>query len=210
MPIVVAVNKIDLPEARSQQVRQRLMEHELVPEEFGGDVLCVDVSATKGTGLDKLLEAVGLQSDLLELQADPTLRARGVVVEAKLDKGRGPVATVLVQEGTLHRGDAVVAGTAYGRVRSMQDEHGAVLKEAPPSRPVQVIGLSEVPEAGQGVHAVESERDAKQIAEHRGSERRPTVETRPKLTLDEVFVQQVKSDVGEAAAELAREELSHV
>jgi translation initiation factor IF-2 len=188
VPIVVAVNKTDLPEARPAQVRQRLMEHGLVPEEFGGDTLCVDVSATKGTGLEQLLEAVGLQADLLELRADPSLRARGVVLEAHLDKGRGPVATVLVQEGTLCRGDAAVAGTAYGRVRAMLDENGDPVKEALPSRPVQVIGLSAVPEAGNSFHAVENERVAKQIAEHRAQEgRRPAPEVRARLSLDEVF-----------------------
>jgi translation initiation factor IF-2 len=188
VPIVVAVNKVDLPDAQSAQVRQRLMEHQLVPEEFGGETLCVDVSAVKGTGLDPLLEAVGLQSDLLELKADPTMPARGVVVEANLDKGRGPIATVLVQEGTLHRGDAVVVGTAYGRVRTMQDEHGGALKEAAPARPVQLVGLSSVPEAGQPMHAVENERVAKQIAEHRVAEQRqPAVDVRPKLSLEEIF-----------------------
>ncbi|MEN8183405.1 MAG: translation initiation factor IF-2, partial [Myxococcota bacterium] len=188
VPIVVAVNKVDLPDAQPSQVRQRLMEHGLVPEEFGGETLCVEVSAVKKTGLDALLEAVALQSELLELKADPTVRAQGVVIEAKLDKGRGPTATVLVQEGTLQRGDSVVAGTAFGRVRAMQDEHGADVKEALPSRPVQVVGLTAVPEAGQGFHAVESEREAKQIAEHRRAERRrPVAETRPRLSLDEIF-----------------------
>jgi translation initiation factor IF-2 len=188
VPIVVAVNKVDLPDAQPAQVRQRLMEHQLVPEEFGGETLCVDVSAVKGTGLDTLLEAVGLQADMLELQADPTVLARGVVVEANLDKGRGPIATVLVQEGTLHRGDAIVVGTAYGRVRTMQDEHGGELKEAAPSRPVQVMGLSSVPEAGQPMHVVANERVAKQIAEHRQAEQRqPALDVRPKLSLEEIF-----------------------
>jgi translation initiation factor IF-2 len=188
VPIVVAVNKIDLPDAQSPQVRQRLMEHQLVPEEFGGETLCVDVSAVKGTGLDQLLEAVGLQADLLELKADPTVLARGVVVEAKLDKGRGPTATILVQEGTLHRGDSIVVGTAFGRVRTMLDEHGGALKEATPARPIQVMGLSSVPEAGQLMHAVENERAAKQVAEHRVSEQRqPGADVRPKLSLDEIF-----------------------
>jgi translation initiation factor IF-2 len=188
VPIVVAVNKVDLPDAQPAQVRQRLMEHELVPEEFGGETLCVDVSAVKGTGLETLLETVGLQADMLELKADPTTLARGVVVEAKLDKGRGPTATVLVQEGTLHRGDAIVVGTAYGRVRTMQDEHGGALKEATPARPVQVMGLSSVPEAGQLMHAVENERVAKQIAEHREAEQRqPAQVARPRLSLEEIF-----------------------
>jgi translation initiation factor IF-2 len=129
------------------------MEHGLVTEEFGGDVLAVDVSATKRTGLDKLLEATLLQAELLELRADPTRRAAGVVLEAQLDRGRGPVATVLVQNGTLRRGDVVVVGTNLGRVRQMLTETGETLDEAGPSTPVQVIGLSGVPSAGDALHA---------------------------------------------------------
>jgi translation initiation factor IF-2 len=173
VPIVVAINKCDLPGANSQQTRQRLMEHELVPEEFGGDVICVDVSAKQGTGLDQLLEMLGLQAEVLELKADPTLRASGIVLEARLDKGRGPVATVLVQSGTLHRGDTIVVGTHPGRVRAMEDENGKRLAEAGPSTPVALIGLSGVPEAGDAMHVVESERVAKDIVEHRLAERRP-------------------------------------
>jgi translation initiation factor IF-2 len=190
VPIVVAINKIDLPGANSQQTRQRLLEHELVPEEFGGDVLCVDVSATQGTNLDKLLETVSLQAELLELKADADRRATGVILESRLDKGRGPVATVLVQEGTLRRGDILVVDTVFGRVRAMEDEKGQRLKEAGPSTPVQVIGLGAVPEAGRPVHVVESERAAKEIIDHRESERRgqPVDET-PRVTLDEFFAQ---------------------
>jgi translation initiation factor IF-2 len=188
VPIVVAVNKCDLPGANSQQTRQRLMEHDLVPEDFGGDVICVDVSALKGQGIDKLLEMVQLQAELLELKADPDRRAVGVVLEARLDKGRGPVATVLVQDGTLKRGDVVVIGTAWGKVRAMEDERGQRLKEAGPSVPVQLTGLSEVPEAGEPMHVVESERLAKDIVTHRLDERRsaPQEAARP-LTLDEIF-----------------------
>ncbi len=167
VPIVVAVNKCDLPAANSQQTRQRLMEHGLVPEDFGGDVICVDVSAMKGTGIDQLLEMVNLQSELLELKADPGQRAKGVVLEARLDKGRGPVATVLVQSGTLETGDTIVLGTHTGRVRAMEDENGKRVKQAGPSTPVQVIGLSGVPSAGDSLDAVESERVAKDIVEHR-------------------------------------------
>ena len=188
VPIVVAVNKCDLPAANPQQTRQRLMEHNLVTEEFGGDVLAVDVSAVKKTGLDQLLEAIHLQAELLELKADPARRAQGVVLEARLDKGRGPVATVLVQNGTLKRGDPVVVGTHSGRVRSMQNERGQVVKEAGPSTPVQVIGLSGVPGAGEGFHAVENERVAKQIVDHRQDDARkkPTT-TRPRVTLEDLF-----------------------
>ncbi|MDH5306863.1 MAG: translation initiation factor IF-2, partial [Myxococcales bacterium] len=191
VPIVVAVNKCDLPGANSQQTRQRLMEHGLVPEDFGGETLCVDVSAKKGTGLDKLLEMVHLQAELLELKADPKRRASGVVIEAQLDRGRGPVATVLVQNGTLKRGNIVVVGTAWGRVRAMEDERGTVLKEAGPSVPVQLTGLSTVPEAGDAFYVVESERVAKDIVSHREDDQRqrPAEAARPKLTLDEIFAQ---------------------
>jgi translation initiation factor IF-2 len=188
VPIVVAVNKCDLPDANPRLVRQRLMEHGLVTEEFGGEVLAVDVSATKRTGLDKLLEAALLQAELLELRADPSRRASGVVLEAQLDRGRGPVATVLVQNGTLRRGDVIVVGTNLGRVRQMLTERGETLDEAPPSTPVQVIGLSGVPSAGDAVHAVENERVAKQIVEHREDEQRKApAAQKPRLTLEELF-----------------------
>jgi translation initiation factor IF-2 len=189
VPIVVAVNKCDLPGANPQQARQRLMEHNLVPEDFGGDTICVDVSATEGTNLDKLLEMVLLQAEVLELKADPGRRAEGVVLEARLDKGRGPVATILVQRGSLKRGDMVVIGTSFGRVRAMEDENGKRLKEAGPSVPVQLTGLSDVPEAGEAFAVVESERVAKDIIAHREAERRTASSggSRPKLTLEQIF-----------------------
>jgi translation initiation factor IF-2 len=200
VPIVVAVNKCDLPGANPQQTRQRLMEHNLVTEEFGGDVLAVDVSAIKKTGLEQLLEAIHLQSELLELKADPARRAQGVVLEAQLDKGRGPVATVLVQNGTLKRGDPVVVGTFAGRVRSMQNERGQVVKEAGPSMPVQVIGLSGVPGAGEGFHAVENERLAKQIVDNRLDEaRKKPATTRARVTLEDLFA----SSSGDGPKELS-------
>jgi len=190
VPIIVAINKCDLPDANPQQARQRLMEHNLVPEDFGGDTICVNVSAKTGEGLDQLLEMIALQAEVLELRADPRRRAQGIVLEARLDKGRGPVATVLVQQGTLHPGDAIVVGTAQGRVRAMEDENGKRVKEAGPSTPVQVVGLSDVPEAGQVVHAVESERVAKDIVAHRRDEQREQpAETRPRLSLEEMFAQ---------------------
>jgi translation initiation factor IF-2 len=191
VPIVVAVNKCDLPGANPQQTRQRLMEHGLVPEEFGGDTICVEVSATQGTGLDKLLEMVHLQAELLELRADPTRRAAGVVIEGQLDRGRGPVATILVQEGTLERGDIVVVGNTWGRIRALEDERGTALDAAGPSVPVQVTGLSAVPEAGDPFYVVETERVAKDIVSHREDERRgrPAETARTKLTLDEIFAQ---------------------
>lgn len=190
VPIIVAINKVDLPDANSQLCRQRLMEHGLVPEDFGGDTICVDVSALKGTGLDELLEMVALQADVLELRADPARRARGIVLEAELDKGRGPVATVLVQDGTLKQGDAVVVGKAFGRVRAMENDLGQRLTEASPSTPVQIIGLSSVPEAGHVLHAVENERVARDVADHRASEERTRpAQARPRLSLDELFAQ---------------------
>jgi translation initiation factor IF-2 len=198
VPIVVAVNKCDLPGANPQQTRQRLMEHGLVPEDFGGETICVNVSATKGTGLDQLLEMLSLQADVLELRADPSRRAVGVVIESQLDKGRGPVATVLVRDGTLRRGDMVVMGTVFGRVRAMEDEKAQRLDEALPSTPVQVIGLSGVPEAGAPVHAVESERVAKEIIDHRVSSRRaPPEEARTALSLEEFFGQAESGGVKE-------------
>jgi len=164
------------------------MEHDLVPEEFGGDVICVDISAKAGTGLPKLLEMLALQAELLELKADPTLRGKGVVLEARLDKGRGPVATVLVQEGTIKRGDIVVVGTHWGRIRAMEDEKGQRVKAAGPSVPIQLTGLNGVPESGQELHAVESERVAKEIVDHRlGQLRAKPAEARPTFTLDEFF-----------------------
>jgi translation initiation factor IF-2 len=199
VPIVVAINKCDLPGADPQRTRQSLLEHDLVPEEFGGDVISVEVSAIKGTGLDKLLEMVALQSELLELKADPNKPATGVVLEAELDKGRGPVATVLVKEGTLKRGDAVVVGTSYGRLRAMQDENGQTVKTAPPSTPVQVIGLSSVPEAGDVFHVAESERDAKDVAEHRESQQRgqTVAAPKPRRSLEDLFAQAAEGGVKE-------------
>ena len=198
VPIVVALNKCDLPDANPQMTRQRLMEHGLVTEEFGGDVLAVEVSATRKTGLDKLLEAVALQAELNEPKADPNRRAEGVVLESQLDRGRGPVATVLVKEGTLRRGDAVVIGTIHGRVRTMLDEHGKVLREAGPSMPVQVVGFSGLPEAGDFLNGVENERIAKDIATHRESRLRGRVEApKPRVTLEDLFAEAGESGVKE-------------
>ena len=204
VPMVVAINKIDLPGANSAQTRQRLMEHNLVPEDFGGDVICVDVSATKGTGIPKLLEMIQLQAEVLELRADPTRRASGVVLEAQLDKGRGPVATLLVQQGTLSPGDMLVAGTAFGRVRAMEDERGRRLQSAGPSVPVQVQGLNSVPEAGELAHVVESERVAKEIISHRESQRRDTGAdaAKPKRSLEEIFAAAEGGGVKELAVVL--------
>ena len=167
VPIVVAVNKIDKEGASPEKIRGQLTEYGLIPEEYGGDTMFVDVSARNGTNIDELLEAVTLTADVLELTANPNKEARGVAIEANLDKGRGAVSTVLVQSGTLHVGDAIVAGVAHGRVRAMFDENGQAVKEAGPSRPVQVLGLSTVPRAGDTFLATEEERTARQIAEKR-------------------------------------------
>jgi translation initiation factor IF-2 len=188
--IVVAVNKCDLPGANPQAARQRLMDHNLIPEEFGGDIICVDVSAKQKTGLDKLLEMVNLQAELLELKADPKRRAVGVVLESQLDKGRGPVATVLIQQGTLKPGDSLVVGACTGRVRAIENEQGERVKLAGPSTPVRVIGLSGVPEAGQVLNVVESERAAKEIVDNRINEKRGRpVASRPSFTLEEFYEQ---------------------
>ncbi len=168
VPIVVAVNKIDKPDANPAKVRQQLTEYNLVAEEYGGDVMFVDVSAREGIGIAQLLDAVLLTADAgLDLRANPNKDARGVTIEAKLDKGRGAVATVLVQSGTLRVGDAIVSGTAYGRVRAMHDENGAKVEEATPARPVQVQGLSSVPRAGDTFLVTDEDRTARQIAEKR-------------------------------------------
>jgi len=167
VPIVVAINKIDKEGASPDKVKGQLTEYGLVPEDYGGDTMFVNVSARNGTNITELLEAVTLTADVLELRANPNKEARGVAIEANLDKGRGAVSTVLVQSGTLHVGDAIVAGVAHGRVRAMFDENGHAVKEAGPSRPVQVLGLSTVPRAGDTFLSTEEERTARQIAEKR-------------------------------------------
>ena len=187
-PIVVAINKIDLSDADPKKTQQRLTEHNLVPEDFGGDVICVNVSAKTGEGIENLLEMIGLQTEVMELKASVDRRARGVVLDARLDKGRGPVATVLIQDGTLKRGDVIVVETESGRVRVMDDDLGAKVTEAGPSMPVQVQGLSGVPSAGSSFHSVESDRVAKQITAHREDQARGKVTIAPaKYTLEEFF-----------------------
>ncbi|MEX2486782.1 MAG: translation initiation factor IF-2 [Nitriliruptoraceae bacterium] len=186
VPVVVAINKIDVEGADPVRVKTQLTEHELVAEDFGGDVPMVEVSALSGQGIDELLEMVLLQADLLELQANPNKDARGRVIEAHLDRGRGPVATVLVQAGTLRRGDVLVAGTADGKIRAMFDENGQAVEDAEPSRPVQVIGLNEVPEAGDEFRVVDAERLARDVAERRSArERRKELAERRPTTLEE-------------------------
>jgi translation initiation factor IF-2 len=186
VPVVVAINKMDVEGADPTKVKTQLTEYDLVAEDFGGDIPMVEVSAMTGQGLEDLLEVVLLQADLLELQADPAKDARGRVVEAHLDRGRGPVATLIVQGGTLRRGDILVAGTADGKIRNMFDENGIQVDEAPPARPVQVIGLNEVPEAGDEFRVVDAERFARDVAERRSArERRKELAERRPTTLEE-------------------------
>ena len=172
VPIIVAINKIDKPSANPNRVKTELLQHEIQVEELGGDVLAVEVSALKGTGLDKLEEAILLQSEVLDLKANPKRPADGAVIEAKLDKGRGPVATVLVQRGTLHHGDIVVAGAEWGRVRALVTDRGETVEEATPAQPVEVLGLSGAPEAGDEFVVVESEARAREVTEYRERKRR--------------------------------------
>ncbi|HZF74847.1 MAG TPA: translation initiation factor IF-2, partial [Acetobacteraceae bacterium] len=167
VPLIVAINKIDKPGVNPDRVRQELLQHEIVVEELGGETQEIQVSATKRTNLDKLLEAILLQAEILDLRANPARVGEGTVIESKLDRGRGPVATVLVQKGTLNQGDIVVAGAEWGRVRAMLDDKGRSLKEAPPSLPVEILGLSGVPGAGETFIAVEDETRAREISEFR-------------------------------------------
>jgi len=189
VPIVVAVNKIDKEGADPQKIRGQLTEYGLVPEEFGGDTMFVDISAKQGTNIEALLEAVVLTADAaLDLRANPDMEAQGVAIEAHLDRGRGPVATVLITRGTLHVGDSVVAGDAYGRVRRMVDEHGEDVEAALPSRPVQVIGFTSVPGAGDNFLVVDEDRIARQIADRRSARKRNALaaRTRKRISLEDL------------------------
>ena len=172
VPIIVAVNKIDRPDANADRVMQELAKYELVPEAWGGETLFINTSATKGTGVAELIDAILLQAEVLELRANPDRAAIGVVIEAELDKGRGPVATVLVQQGTLRRGDAIVVGSCSGKLRAMVDDQGRQVKEAGPSSAVEITGLDAVPEAGDTVHTAETPEAARQVAEHRSGLKR--------------------------------------
>ncbi len=188
IPIVVAINKMDKPGATVDKIMQQLTEHEIVPEEWGGETICVPVSAKTGMNLDKLLESVLLVAEMLELKANPNRAAKGSVIEARLDKGRGPIATLLVQNGTLHTGDIIVAGTAVGRVRVMTNEHGRQLKEAGPSVPVEITGLAEAPQAGDIFDAVSDERLARELVEQRKqSIKEEHFNSMQKVTLDNLF-----------------------
>ena len=196
--IIVAINKMDKPEANPDRILQQLTEHSLVPEEWGGDIICVPVSAKTHEGIDKLLENVLLVAEMLELKANPDRRAKGVVIEARLDKGRGPVATLLVQNGTLNAGDIIVAGTSVGRVRQMTDENGKVVKSAGPSVPVEITGLAETPDAGDGFDAVSDERLARELVEQRKEKiKNELFNAKEKVTLDNLFNQLSEGDLKE-------------
>lgn len=188
--IVVAINKMDKPTANPDAIKQELTKYGLVPEEWGGDAICVPVSALTHKGIDDLLESVLLVADVKELKANPNRHAKGIVIEAKLDRGRGPVATVLVQNGTLRNGDIIIAGTAVGRVRSMTDHNGKPLKEAAPSVPVEITGLSEVPSAGDEIQAVEDERMARTLADQRRDRAKEDIfKANARANLNDLFAQ---------------------
>jgi translation initiation factor IF-2 len=221
VPLIVAVNKMDKPEANPDNVRQGLAQHEVIPEDWGGDTQFVPVSAKTGAGVDELLESISLQAEVMELKAAPTGRAAGVVIESSLDKGRGPVATVLVQQGLLKRGDYVVCGIEYGRVRALFDEVGTQVESAGPSIPVQMLGLSGVPEAGDEFVVVADERLAKNVVSEREEKRREKRLVTRTNTLEDVMAQMgkgegqqtlnilIKADV-QGSAEALRESLSAI
>ena len=188
IPIIVAINKIDLPDANIDRVKQELMNYELVPEEWGGDTIFVPISAKNHTNIDQLLEMVLLEADVLELKANPHKQAKGVVIEARLDKARGAIASILVQRGTLDVGDTVVVGSSIGRIRSMVDEKGKKVKKAGPSTPVEIMGLTEVPQAGDIFYEVKDEKTAKHLIEKRKrQERENAINSASKVTLDNLF-----------------------
>lgn len=190
IPIIVAINKIDLPDANIDKVKQELMAYELVPEEWGGDTIFVPISAKKGENIDQLLEMVLLEADVLELKANPNKQAKGVVVEARLDKSKGAIATMLVQRGTLDVGDTIVVGSSIGRIRAMKDDKGKNVKAAGPSTPVEIMGLTEVPQAGDTFYEVKNEKMAKHLIERRKrQEREKSINQATKVTLDNLFSQ---------------------
>ncbi|MBQ1351283.1 MAG: translation initiation factor IF-2, partial [Oscillospiraceae bacterium] len=197
IPIIVAANKIDKPGANPDRIMQQLTEYELVPEEWGGDTIFCKISAKTGEGIDNLLEMVVLTAEMRDLKANPNRSARGTVIEARLDKGRGPVATLLVQNGTLHQGDVIIAGTSVGRVRAMTNEKGEKVTSAGPSVPVEIIGMSEVPGAGDDFHAVADERMARELVEQRKQEMKDAA-NKPlaqKVTLEDLFSQIQQGDI---------------
>jgi len=196
VPIIVAINKMDKPTADPDRIKQQLTEHELVPEEWGGETICVPVSAKTQDGLDNLLEMILLQAEVLELKANPNRLAKGTIIEAKLDKGRGPIATVLVQNGTLKKGDTIVAGTTYGRVRAMMDDRGRVVNTAGPSTPVEVLGFNEVPDAGDILNVAEADKLTRQVAEERREKLKAAqLKNLSKVSLDDLFNQMAEGEL---------------
>ena len=190
IPIIVAINKMDKPEANPERIKEQLTKYELVPEEWGGETIICPISAKTGMGIDNLLEMVNLTAEMQELKANPNRSAHGAVIEARLDKGRGPVATLLVQNGTLHQGDVIIAGTAVGRVRAMTNARGEKLTEAGPSVPVEIIGMSEVPGAGDDFHAVADERMARELVEQRKHDQKMAASSPVgKVSLEDLFSQ---------------------
>ncbi len=198
VPIIVAINKIDKPEANPERVKRELAELGLIPEEWGGETIFCEISAKKKIGIEDLLEMLALQAEVLELKADPKRPAKGNVIEAKLDKGRGPVATVLIKEGTLHVGDALVCGLHYGKVRAMINDRGKRIKEAGPSMPVEIQGLSGVPNAGDEFVVLPDEKKAREVAEYRQrKEREAALAKSAKISLDSIFEKMQESDLKE-------------
>ena len=198
VPIIVAINKMDKPAANPDRVKQQLTEYGLVSEEWGGDTICVPVSAKTKEGLDNLLEMVLLQADVLELKANPNRMAKGIIIEAELDKGRGPIATVLVQNGTLKQGDIVIAGTAVGRVRVMTNDKGRTVKTAGPSVPVEITGLADVPTPGDEFNAVTDERMARELVEQRRQAQKDALaKMNQKVTLDNLFAKMQEGEMKE-------------
>ena len=198
--LIVAMNKMDKPTANPERVMEGLTKYGIITEDWGGDVACIPVSALTGMGINDLLERIALEAEVMELKANPNRRAKGAVVEARLDKGQGPIATILVQNGTLHSGDVIIAGTAVGRVRTMRSDKGQLLTDAGPSTPVEITGLTAVPEAGDLFEAVEDERLARELAEQRiAAAKEKQFSSFQKVTLDNLFSQMAQNDMKELA-----------
>ena len=198
--LIVAMNKMDKPTANPERVMEGLTKYGIITEDWGGDVACIPVSALTGMGINDLLERIALEAEVMELKANPNRRAKGAVVEARLDKGQGPIATILVQNGTLHSGDVIIAGTAVGRVRTMRSDKGQLLSDAGPSTPVEITGLTAVPEAGDLFEAVEDERLARELAEQRiAAAKEKQFSSFQKVTLDNLFSQMAQNDMKELA-----------
>ena len=197
--VIVAINKMDKPSANPERVKQELVEYGLIAEDWGGETICVPVSAATKDGIDTLLEMIILTAEMKELKANPNKPARGAIIEAQLDKGRGPVATVLVQEGTLNIGDPIVAGSSFGRIRAMMDDKGRRVKKAGPSKPVEILGLSEVPAAGESFYVAANEKQARQLAESVVAQSRKDMlkDTPQKVSLDDLFSQIQSGNVKE-------------